>query len=42
MAIGEAAGVLAAIAVKKNLGLRAVNHQEVQAQLAKQGQIYQR
>ncbi|MDY0138659.1 MAG: FAD-dependent oxidoreductase [Candidatus Izemoplasmatales bacterium] len=42
MAIGEAAGVLASLSVKNRITPRKVKYQEVQEQLAKQGQIYQR
>jgi ribulose 1,5-bisphosphate synthetase/thiazole synthase len=42
MAIGEAAGVLAALSVKQEKTPREVNYQDVQRQLAHQGQIYQR
>lgn len=40
MALGEAAGVLAAISAKKNTKPRDVDHKLVQTQLSKQGQIY--
>jgi hypothetical protein len=42
MAIGEAAGVIASLAVKENVVCRKVDFTEVQKQLTKQGQIYKR
>lgn len=42
MAIGEAAGVIASLAVKNQISCRKVDFQDVQKQLKNQGQIYKR
>ncbi|MFA7076031.1 MAG: FAD-dependent oxidoreductase [Candidatus Izemoplasmatales bacterium] len=42
MAIGESAGVLAALSVKNSVSPRKISYVDVQKQLARQGQIYKR